>query len=132
MNTHGTGIGLSLVRDLVRLHHGTINCKSEEGKGTTFAVTIPLEKRRYPDTEIDDRPVSNKAKKQETTAETVIGDKKDDGKALTDNASQDQGKKPRKSIKILLVEDNQEVLAVLSQLLSKDYNVRTARNGQQA
>ena len=132
MNTHGTGIGLSLVRDLVRLHHGTINCKSEEGQGTTFAITIPLEKRSYPDTEIDDRPVSNKAKKQEATAETVIRDKKDDGKTLTDNASQDQGKKPRKSIKILLVEDNLAVLNVLSQLLNKDYNVRTARNGQQA
>ena len=37
----GTGIGLALVRELVALHHGRVEVLSEEGKGTTFAVTIP-------------------------------------------------------------------------------------------
>ncbi len=38
----GSGIGLALVRELVKLHHGEIAVESEEGRGTAFHVTIPL------------------------------------------------------------------------------------------
>jgi signal transduction histidine kinase/ligand-binding sensor domain-containing protein len=38
----GTGIGLSLTKELVELHKGKIEVKSEEGKGTTLTVSIPL------------------------------------------------------------------------------------------
>src|SRR5690606_37292429 len=38
----GTGIGLSLVKELVQLHEGTISLDSEEGKGSEFVVTIPI------------------------------------------------------------------------------------------
>ena len=40
MQTFGTGLGLSLTRDLVFLHGGDINCESEEGEGTTFTVVL--------------------------------------------------------------------------------------------
>ena len=41
--THeGTGIGLALVQELVRLHHGTIDVASTPGVGTVFTVAIPL------------------------------------------------------------------------------------------
>ena len=40
--THeGSGIGLALVQELVKLHGGTIYAESEEDKGTTFVVTVP-------------------------------------------------------------------------------------------
>ncbi|MFX1311361.1 MAG: PAS domain-containing sensor histidine kinase [Promethearchaeota archaeon] len=40
-NTEGTGLGLSLTKRLVELHGGSINFKSELGKGSTFSFTIP-------------------------------------------------------------------------------------------
>ena len=38
----GTGIGLSLARQIVLLHEGTVDVTSEIGKGTCFTVGIPL------------------------------------------------------------------------------------------
>lgn len=44
----GTGIGLALVQELVRLHGGTITAESREGEGTTFTVSIPLGSAHLP------------------------------------------------------------------------------------
>ncbi len=40
-NAKGLGIGLSLVQEIVKLHHGEIRIESELGKGTTFTVMLP-------------------------------------------------------------------------------------------
>ena len=39
----GTGLGLSIVKHAVQYHHGTVELKSEEGKGTTISVLLPKE-----------------------------------------------------------------------------------------
>jgi two-component system capsular synthesis sensor histidine kinase RcsC len=38
----GTGLGLALTKQLTQMMHGTIDVKSESGKGSTFVVTLPL------------------------------------------------------------------------------------------
>ncbi|MFQ6042101.1 MAG: ATP-binding protein [Candidatus Poribacteria bacterium] len=40
----GTGLGLAVVKRLLENHSGTIECRSEEGKGTTFIITLPVKK----------------------------------------------------------------------------------------
>ena len=39
---NGTGLGLSLVHDIIRRHEGKINVESEAGKGTTFIIHLPI------------------------------------------------------------------------------------------
>ena len=133
-NQPGTGIGLSLTHDLVKLHHGDIQCESQEGKGTTFTITLPIRKNAYAPDEIDNTDKLN-AVNQETIRQVS---------QETKQVSQPAEDKPklvsvrqsifiRKNVnRILVVEDNEELLALMLQVLSKNYHVLTAKNGKQA
>lgn len=57
-NREGSGIGLSLVKELILLHKGTIELESEPGKGSEFKITLPVntltEKENNNTSKIDD------------------------------------------------------------------------------
>ncbi|MFA6957075.1 MAG: ATP-binding protein [Thermoanaerobaculia bacterium] len=58
----GTGLGLSLTRNFVELHHGSIDVQSRPGEGSTFTVHLPLE---HPETTPDDSRVAVRARASE-------------------------------------------------------------------
>ena len=134
-NMPGTGIGLSLTHDLVKLHHGDIQCESQEGKGTTFTITMPIRKSAYAPDEIDNSDKPNAVNQE------AIRQASQETEQESQPASEDKPKLTpvRQSIfirknasKILVVEDNEELLALMLQVLSKNYHVFTAKNGKQA
>ena len=135
MHTFGTGLGLALTRDLVELHGGNITCESEEGKGTTFVVTIPINKEAFDKTQIDeqhqidfDTPHSAildiaKGLSGKLGLSTPLPD--GDTASDTDDTADD-------AYHILLVEDNMELLMVMQTLLSQKYKIYIAKNGREA
>ncbi len=123
MGTAGTGIGLSLTRDLVNLHHGSISCQSKEDMGTTFTIEIPIMRKDYRDDEVDDSNVGFNIQKMPTKQEMLIDTVS--GLSLTPQKDNEH------VYSILLVEDNAELLSLMQRLLNRKYNVFTAQNGKQ-
>jgi len=123
--TIGTGLGLALTRDLVHLHKGTISCESEEGKGTTFTVKIPITKESFRPEQIDEKhEIDLTNPKDAIIATSMVSDMnvEMDAKALlVDDA-----------YRILVVEDNPELLMLMNHVLKGQYHVLLAKNGKEA
>lgn len=123
MNVMGTGIGLSLVNDLVKLHHGHIDCHSVEGEGTTFTITLPIDKDSYSEEEISRTPA---AIVQASDINSPMNE------ADLETATEKEEKDGEKDYTILVVEDNTELLTLMKNILSGHFNVKTAVNGEKA
>lgn len=119
-HTIGTGIGLSLTRDLVKLHKGTIRVESEVEKGTQFFIELPIEHNAYSDDEIIEVT-------EENTSKDRIIDQTD---YETPDTSLNQAETDAPCI--LLAEDNEELLSVMYRLLNREYRVLKASNGREA
>ena len=114
----GTGIGLSLVKELVTLMNGKLHVESKPGKGSTFTLELPLKL-------IDAKSFTeqNPAAIEEAllpgidatvTAGTIVGNNIDDQERL------------------LIVEDNTDMQQLLLSLLSEHYECVIANNGAEA
>lgn len=117
--TTGTGIGLSLVKDLVSLYHGTIRVESNLGKGSEFTVVLPIDASYFDDSEID-REKSEYIQDPDAIETAIITEGKN------------TARKQKTSSSVLIVEDNEEILHLIHQLLNRDYQVFTATNGKEA
>lgn len=125
----GSGIGLSLVKRLVELHHGTITVESAVGEGTTFSVTLPAVPEAYsPDETADTRSGNNPpdAAPSYVTPETSPSAYEPD--PSDEKTKADGPGKPT----ILLADDNADIIKYMSEALAPSYRVLTAPNGAEA
>ena len=130
MQAMGTGLGLSLTRDLVYLHGGDITCESEEGMGSTFTVVLPINKESFSAEQTDETAPININSARSAILDLALRMKKTDEEPA--EAPLTETPPDEDAYKLLIVEDNVELLLLMQQLFSKHYQVLTAPNGEKA
>lgn len=110
MRNGGSGIGLTLVKELVDLHQGTISVESEINKGTTFTVQLPVTHPQEAGTIID---YSSEEKNHTVSA----------GEPVVEVSAEKEV--------VLVVEDNYDMCSYIRNILSDQFNVLIARNGKE-
>lgn len=109
----GTGIGLHICQEYIRMHNGNIMIASEPGRGTTFTINLP----------ITQQPVFEK--------ENIVIQSHLE-KAIESEQDEYSAESPIKKQIVLFAEDNDELRVYLKNLLMKNFKVLTAKNGRQA
>lgn len=120
----GAGIGLSIAKNIVNLHKGTIEVKNKPTGGVIFKVSLPLGNKHLLENEIlKDFKISDDISQYESQIDKskVDLDEKIDDLVIEDS-------KPM----ILVVEDNKALRSFIKNLLNKEYNIIEAENGEVA
>lgn len=123
----GSGIGLSMIRELIRQHGGDITVNSIEGQGTEFIVTIPFGKNHLPQNQIFEEHIDTDTFLSEAyfkDVETLLHKE--------DTIEVDAETIDTKQKNILIVDDNDDMRKHLKSIIEKEYNVYTAANGRDA
>lgn len=110
MVNQGTGIGLAITKEFVKLHNGIITVKSEPGQGTCFTVLLPAKKIYVSSGRTLTHPSFSEEAEQIITEESKKGDKKKT---------------------IIIVEDNEELRFYLKDSLKGQYHIEEATNGKE-
>lgn len=110
MVNQGSGIGLAITREFVKLHGGNIAVESEEGRGSTFTIYLPLHAVQGGNDETE--PLKVPVKEELFEAEMPVAEN------------------PKNKPVLLLVEDNDEFREYLREVLQRDYQIHEAPNGK--
>ncbi len=116
----GTGVGLALTRELVKIHGGDIQVASEQGVGTQFSVQIPIYAKAFPAEWLG----SEQGGQQQEWFSPEPELKLSNGQAL-------KSEKELALAKIILIaDDNEEMRNYLEMNLGSEYTVMSAENGK--
>lgn len=112
------GIGLALTKDLVLAHHGHISVDSAINRGSCFTVRIPVNRESYGEAELQNAQQLREVPSEITVAEGQHFHLPADLQA--------------EALNLLLVEDNEDLRTTIASVLSRNYNVHSASQGQEA
>ena len=121
--TFGTGLGLALTRDLIYYMGGRIKCESEEGRGTTFTLEIPINKDSFAPSQIDEQHQMQIPDLESSIADLPQAESMSEEVIPTADTN---------ASRVLIVEDNVELLRLMKRLLQPRYHVLTASDGREA
>lgn len=130
----GSGIGLALVQELVKLHGGTISVASELGLGTTFTVQIPYGSAQ-PASQDTPSPATGSTQRVDDFVNEALRwlpDDVVDTRQHERENQQDPLPYQEERATVLIVDDNADMRSYLTRLLSGHWNVVTASNGMEA
>lgn len=120
----GTGIGLSIVKNIVKLHKGSIDVANKPSHGVVFTVALPLGKEHLLESEIiKDFKISDDIAQYTAQLEPSETTEPEDIEDFVVNEE-------RKTI--LIVEDHKVLRTFMKNLLKPDYNIIEADNGKTA
>ena len=125
--THeGSGIGLALVHDLVRLHGGQISAQSQPGLGTTFTITLPSGSAHLPAERVVTAP---SAARRGPGATHLLHEARRWSPPTGTPTSPPAGAGPRSRPHILVVDDNADLRDYISHVLGEHYSVEAVTDG---
>lgn len=116
------GIGLHLTHELVRTHHGEITYQENEGGGSVFVVTIPLQKDCYEASDflVKDSPI----------LKVDLAKQRDGQEEKTTDAVPSAPSAPLNRRTILLIEDDNDVREFLLSELESCFDLKVASDGK--
>ena len=116
------GIGLHLTHELVRTHHGEITYQENEGGGSVFVVTIPLQKDCYEASDflVKDSPI----------LKADLAKERDGQEEKTTDAVPSAPSAPLNRRTILLIEDDNDVREFLLSELESCFDLKVASDGK--
>ena len=125
-HTIGTGIGLSLVKNLVDIHHGRISVESKHNVGTTFTVSLPVQEEEYLESEkanVEQVETDDEKLRRKTNEVSLQGQDQGTEETITYNGSK---------VRLLLVEDNDDMRFLLQRHLLTNFSVISVNNAEAA